>query len=322
MGQIWLTGADGFVGTWLRQRLVARNIPFLSLVLPENAHAISGSVVGLDLVTAAGQASSEPVLDFESLPAPTGLIHLAALSFPPACEENPDLARSINVVGPSRLYEQLLVRWPELPILHISSGHVYQPQPTPLSEEQVLEPINVYGATKLEGEAVALGLRDRGHHVSVVRPFNHSGRGQDLSFVLPSFAVRLAKLEADGGGTLAVGRLDSVRDFLHVQDVVDTYLALLERTEAFALCNLCSGEGLAIQEFLSGLVARCAVPVEVQTDSARLRGSQDANCLVGDNKKLCQLLGKGPQLQFDRLLDELMEDARARVARGEDLSWA
>ncbi|MDP6850648.1 MAG: GDP-mannose 4,6-dehydratase [Planctomycetota bacterium] len=322
MSVLWLTGADGFAGTWLRRLLEAKEQPYLSLVLPENVHQIEGPTVGLDLSMLKGFPSKEECLDFERLPEPGGLIHLAALSFPPACEENPELAHAINVSGPCRLYEQILARWPECPILHVSSGHVYQPQGDPLNEEQLLEPVNVYGATKLEGEGVAQGFRDRGHRVSVVRPFNHSGAGQAPTFVLPSFATRLVQLEKSGGGTLKVGRLDSVRDFLHVQDVAKSYLSLLELAGTFDLCNLCSGEGISIQAFLDGFLERCSTQIQVQTDSKRLRGSQDANCLVGDNRKLGQLLGEAPRLQFDLLLDELMEDAHHRVAEGEDLHLA
>ncbi len=322
MKSLWLTGADGFAGTWLRRRLEKAGGRVLSLILPDHLQSFGGESVGLDLLQAGLSKPGEDVLELATLPKPSGLIHLAAMTFPPACEAEPEVARAINVDGPARLYEQLLSRWPELPILHVSSGHVYRPQQAPLSEDQILEPVNVYGETKLDGEAMALGYRNRGHRVSVVRPFNHSGPGQASTFVLPSFANRLALLEREGGGKLEVGRLDSIRDFLHVGDVADAYFRLLDCTGDFDVTNLCSGRGVAMQEFLDGMLSRCSGTVEVATTDERLRGNHDADCLVGDVGRLESLLGEAPTLAMDRLLDELMQDARKRVEAGEDFSLA
>ncbi len=276
----------------------------------------------LDLAEAARADPGAAVADLDRLPPPRGLVHLAALSFPPACEAAPGLAKAVNVVGPARLYQQLLARWPELPVVHVSSGQVYQPQAGPLGEDQPLEPVNVYGATKLQGEAVALGMRDRGHRVTVARPFNHTGAGQAASFALPSFALRIAQLEGRGGGALDVGRLDSVRDFLHVRQVCDCYLALLDRAGELDLVNVCSGVGRPMQELLDGLLQRARVAVSLRQDPARGRGGADADALVGDPARLAGLLGAAPVLDLDRLLDELLEDARARLSAGESLDGA
>ncbi len=319
---VWLTGAEGFVGGWLLRCLERRGVPAAALSLfPEQLPA-GLPVQRLDLVEAAAADPGGAVADLDALPPPRGLIHLAALSFPPACERQPDLARSVNVTGPARLYEQLLGRWPELPVVHVSSGHVYQPQAAPLREDQPLEPVNVYGATKLQGEAVALGMRDRGRRVTVVRPFNHTGAGQAADFALPSFALRIAALELQGGGALETGRLDAVRDFLHVAQVAEGYLELLDRAGEVDRVNLCSGRGRSMQRLLDGLRARASVEVGLRQDPSRLRGAADADALVGDPSRLAALLGAAPVLDEDALLDELMADARARLAAGESLERA
>jgi GDP-4-dehydro-6-deoxy-D-mannose reductase len=321
-GAVWITGAEGFVGGWLRRELARRGVAAAALSLDPGGLAGELPCARLDLAEAAAAAPGEPVVELDGMPPPRGLVHLAALSFPPACERDPELARAVNVTGPARLYEQLLARWPELPVLHVSSGHVYLPQADPLREDQPLVPVNVYGATKLQGEAVALGLRDRGHRVSVVRPFNHTGAGQAASFALPSFALRLAALEAAGGGALEVGRLDARRDFLHVAQVVEAYLALLDHAGELGVVNVCSGTGQRIGALLDGLMSRVEAPVERRSDASRLRGAADADVLVGDPSRLAGLLGAAPQLDVEALLDELMADARRRVAAGESLDGA
>lgn len=322
MSSIWLTGADGFVGGWLRSALEEQGKQWTALGLVSPGASDLGSFTELDLAEWSNGPKEETLAAWDQLPEPEGLVHLAALSSPPACEANPELAQAINVDGPRRMYEEFLKRWPDCPIVHVSSGHVYRPASEPLSENEQLEPINVYGATKLRGESMAMELREKGHRITVVRPFNHTGAGQLPTFALPSFAMRLAVLEANGGGTLAVGRLDAVRDFLHVRDVVRTYLNLLEHAGKVDLLNICSGHGVVIGELLDGLVTRFEGDLHVQQEEARLRGAADANILVGSNCRLQDLLGYAPKLDVDALLDELAVDARARVAAGESLKEA
>lgn len=319
---VWLTGATGFVGRWMTRRLRELGREVVALTRDGRAPAGVTFAARLDLERAALSPWGEPVVAIDSLPAPAGLIHLAALSFPPECEARPEKARAVNAAGPARLYEQLLGIWPELRVLHVSSGYVYKPQSEPLREEQPLAPANAYGASKLLGEAVALGLRDRGHSVSVLRPFNHGGPGQSPRFALPSFALRLAALEQAGGGKLAVGALDRVRDFLHVRDVVECYLRLLEKAGEADIVNICSGQGRNVGDLLGGLIARVAVAVEVEQDPRRLRPGADADRLVGDTSRLQALLGAAPVLDEEALLDEITADARARVEAGEDLARA
>ncbi|MDE0586136.1 MAG: NAD(P)-dependent oxidoreductase [Planctomycetota bacterium] len=317
MATIYVTGADGFVGGWLRKAIEQRGDSWAAFVSPgrESLLPEGCDFVSLDL-------ADEQTADLSLLPVPDGLIHLAAISSPPVCEANPELAQAVNVDGPRKLYQAIFDKWPDCPIVHVSSGHVYKPAAHDLHEAEELMPVNVYGRTKLDGEAMAREFQAAGHKITVVRPFNHTGAGQLPMFALPSFAMRLAKLEADGGGELAVGWLGGVRDFLHVADVVDTYLAVLEHAGEVDLVNVCSGKGQVIGALLDGLLAHFDDSVKIVTEESRMRGDADASRLVGDTSRLEKLLGAAPQIDVDFLLNELVSDARARVAAGESLSDA
>lgn len=317
MATIYVTGADGFAGGWLRKAIEQRGDSWAAFVSPgrESLLPEECDFVSLDL-------ADEQTADLSSLPAPDGLIHLAAISSPPVCEANPELAQAVNVDGPRKLYQAIFDKWPDCPIVHVSSGHVYKPAAHDLSEDEELIPINVYGRTKLDGEAMVHEFQEDGHKITVVRPFNHTGAGQLPMFALPSFAMRLAKLEADGGGELKVGWLGGVRDFLHVAEVVDTYLAVLAHAGEVDLVNVCSGKGQVIGALLDGLLARFNDNVIVVADESRMRGDADADRMVGDTSRLEKLLGAAPQIDVNFLLNELVSDARARVAAGESLSDA
>jgi len=323
MATLWVTGSDGFVGGWLCRQALAAGHEVVPWCGPP--HALVGAADGahpLDLAKLSGDAEAVAALPWDELPAPDALLHLAAISSPPVCEEHPELAQAVNVEGPRVFYGELLQRWPTCGILHVSSGHVYRPAAEALAEDQELVPVNVYGRTKLEGEAMALSFAEGGHRITVVRPFNHTGPGQAPLFALPSFALRLALLEREGGGSLGVGRLDAVRDFLHVREVVGAYLDLLPKLGAAPLLNVCSGIGTRMQDFLDAMLAQVQAPVTVEQEAERLRGGADADCLVGDPTRLGEVLGRVPLLDKEALVADLLADARARLARGEDLSHA
>ena len=324
MSAIWITGADGFAGTWLRRLLESQGQQWAAFCSPgrESQLPIGSSFTTMNLAEAARIPSGEAVADFDALPEPSGLIHLAAISSPPVCEAHPSLAQAVNVAGPQRFYESVLKLWPDCTIVQVSSGHVYKPANHPLREDEILEPVNVYGRTKLDGEAMAQALSKKGHRVTVVRPFNHTGAGQLPIFALPSFAMRLAQLEADGGGELPVGWLGGVRDFLHVKQVAQGYLDILSSAGQADLVNLCSGQGQVVGDLLDGLLQRFEGKICLKQDQTRLRGGADADQLIGDTTRLRALLGYVPELDVDSLLDELVADSRSRILAGEDLSSA
>src|SRR6185295_18499851 len=102
--------------------------------------------------------------------------------------------------------------------------------------------------------------------------FNHTGAGQAADFVLPAFARQIAAIAAGRSAPrIAVGNLDSVRDFLDVDDVVDAYQRLLDRGVPADVYNVASGVGRRIGDLLDALIelagARCAIEI----DPARVR---------------------------------------------------
>ena len=92
------------------------------------------------------------------------------------------------------------------------------------------------------GGGSAAGAPRRGDRVVCTRSFNHSGAGQAAEFLLPSLVGRARALERDGGRSLSLGN-DVVRDYLHVADVAEAYLALAERGRPGEVYNVCSGTG-------------------------------------------------------------------------------
>lgn len=91
--------------------------------------------------------------------------------------------------------------------------------------EDVAEPDAIYGWVKLTGERLAVKLREAGVPVTVLRPFSGYGGDQALDYPFPSFIRRAQRgedpFEIWGPGT-------QVRDWVHVDDVIETVMACAE----------------------------------------------------------------------------------------------
>ncbi len=128
--------------------------------------------------------------------------------------------------------------------------------------------------------------------------------------------AQIAEIEADlRPPVLRVGNLEAIRDYSDVRDVVRAYWALLERGEAGAVYNVCSGQGRSIREMLDMLLGGSSVQVEVRVDPERLRPS-DVPTLVGDPSKLRADTGWEPRIPLERTLADLLDDWRRRIVPG------
>jgi GDP-4-dehydro-6-deoxy-D-mannose reductase len=110
------------------------------------------------------------------------------------------------------------------------------------------------------------------------------------------------------GDTLSIGNGDTVRDFLHVRDVVDAYLALLERGAAGEAYNVCSGEGISVRELAKSVLRRVGVTADVTTDPAFSR-PVDVPVLVGSNATRRRATGWAPTRTRDDIIDNLIHAA-------------
>src|SRR5207245_5503919 len=129
-------------------------------------------------------------------------------------------------------------------VLVVSTGEVYgaAPEPRPRRETDPVAPCSPYAASKAGAELAALEAWRRGGLRGIVaRAFAHTGPGQDGRFVVPAFAQRLKLAKRAAAPVVKVGNLEPVREFLHVQDVVDAYARLLVKGQPGDIYNIASG---------------------------------------------------------------------------------
>lgn len=306
--KILVTGAAGFVGQVLVPRLLAGGHAVTGTHLPGETPPVgSGPMrwVPLDLRNNDSVAAS--VAD-----RPDAVIHLAAVASGAEARKDPGLAWEVNAGGTARLAEALgAVRANgevDPLLLLVSTGEVYgtTSEARLRTELDPVAPVSPYPASKAGAELAAWETARRtGLRVIVARAFPHTGPGQTDRYVVAAFARRLRAAKTEGASRVKTGNLDPVRDFLDVRDVVDAYLALLQRGVAGETYNIATGTGVSLHDLFARLADIIGVRAIPEPDPQLVRAA-DVPHLVGDATRLRQATGWAPRIPFDQTLRDLV----------------
>jgi GDP-4-dehydro-6-deoxy-D-mannose reductase len=294
--RIWVSGARGFVGSWLVPRLEASG--HVVVAVDREVDATDAAAV------AASIASSRP----------DALVHLAGLASVAASLGDPAATARVNTLGALHLLRSVQRHAPMARVLLVGSGEVYgaSEDGAAFDESAALRPGSPYARSKAAADRLGAAFAARGLDVIRARPFNHTGPGQSDAFVASSFARQLAEIEAGRREPeLRVGNLEAVRDFLDVRDVVDAYERLLDHRIPTGAYNIASGAGISIGHLLDLLLARSTAHPALREDPARWR---PADVAIGDASRLRRRTGWQPGVAFRDTLAHLLEDWRRRVS--------
>lgn len=308
-----VTGAAGFVGTHMCQKLKAeRNAAGIAVAglvhqLPEMP------VEGIDYIVADVtdiNAVSAAIRNF----APDRILHLAAVASPRLASSFD--AWNVNLNGTLNIANAVLHHAPSCSFFYVSTGMVYGrsfTQRSPVTEDNPINAVDDYSATKMASEIVLHHLRRRGLSFAVLRPFNHSGQGQSAIYALPRFAQSIARIEAGlEEPILRVGGLDSERDFLHISDVVEAYWRALTMPQAPSgqVWNVCSGKAIRMRDIVNLFKSEARVSIDVEEN----RSIPDQfPYMVGDFGRIESELSWQPTLGLDTLIRDVLEHERQKM---------
>jgi GDP-4-dehydro-6-deoxy-D-mannose reductase len=281
--RVFVSGANGFVGVHLTRELVEHGHDVVGLskgpVSPEIA----------DLVTDYQDRDLSQSWPSDSADA---VIHLAGLAAVRPSFDDPQGYLVGNSAPVTRLCEGLLAEGRSPRVVVVSTGAVYAPG-VRLNEAAPTQVTSPYVVSKLLVELQCAYYRRRGLDVTVMRPFNHIGPGQQPGFLLPDLIAGVA------AGRLAAGNLDTRRDYTDVRDVARAYRLAVEAENINApTLNVCSAVGVSGRELLTLVAHEFGVPVpEPAVDPARLRPDDPAE-ITGDFGLAAKVLGWNPVIDL------------------------
>jgi nucleoside-diphosphate-sugar epimerase len=248
--RILVTGGCGYVGTRLTQALLARTSAGVTVVDTQWFGNFLTPDPRLDVV----QLDVRAIDTFDLSPFDT-IFHLANIANDPAVDLNPYASWDVNVLATMRLADKA-ARQGVKQLVYASSGSVYGVRDEPeVTEELDLVPISEYNKTKMVAERVVMSYGDK-MVTSIIRPATVCGMSPRMRLDL---TVNLLTMHALSRGRITVFGGTQVRPNIHVDDLVDLYLFLMERRVA-GVYNA-GFENLTVRE-IADLVAS-QVPAEV-----------------------------------------------------------
>jgi NAD dependent epimerase/dehydratase len=311
-----VTGAGGFIGSALVERLVAEGARVRAMLrytsrgrrgcldeLPDSTirevDITLGDVRDVDAVR-------------EVLRGADAVFHLAALIGIPYSYEHPQEVIDTNIIGTSNV----LIAAKELGTLErivlTSTSEVYgSALRTPIDEDHPLQAQSPYSATKIAGDALGLSFsRSFGMPVVIARPFNAYGPRQSARAVIPTIIS-----QALAGETLRLGTLETTRDFTFVDDTARGFVAVAGSEDALGeVVNLGSGTEVSIGDVVAKVGSIVGRELEVETDDQRMRPQRsEVSRLHADSSKALRLAGWRAEVSLDEGLAATTEWIRAHL---------
>lgn len=293
--RVLVTGADGFIGSHLVERLAetSRSVRALAQYNSFNDWGWLEAVPrgsGVEVVTGDirdGQFVRQVMEDIDVV------FHLAALIAIPYSYHAVESYVDTNVKGTLNVCQAARVSNVRR-VVHTSTSEVYgTARYVPIDEVHPLTPQSPYSATKIAADAVAQSFFYAfALPVVVARPFNTYGPRQSARAVIPTIITQLAA----GSREVRLGELASTRDFTYVEDTCRGLIAIAELDSAPGqVFNIGSNEEMSIADLVRVIGEVMGIDARAVSDKERLRpGTSEVMRLRCDNSKLERATGFKP----------------------------
>jgi NAD dependent epimerase/dehydratase len=298
---ILVTGAGGFIGSHLVERLVSqgakvrafvrytsRDDPGLLVFLSEEVRSDIELIPG-DLRDHHAVREAVEGINF--------VFHLGALISIPYSYEHPFETAQVNLMGTLNVLQacrELGVKR----LVHTSSSEVYgTAQHVPIDEGHPLQGQSPYSASKIGADKLAESYNSA-YNLPVVtlRPFNTYGPRQSDRAVIPTIITQALTQD-----TVRLGNLEARRDLTYVSDTVEGFLkaAGAEGVEGETF-NLGVGEEITIGDLARTILEIVGREVEIEVDPERLRPEKsEVERLLSDNSRAREVLGWEPKVGLE-----------------------
>ena len=304
---VLVTGAGGFIGSHLTERLVREGAKVTAMV-HYNALGSNGwldsSPLKVDMEIVAGDIC-DPGFMNSIIEGQNIVFHLAALIAIPYSYVAPESYVRTNVVGTLNVL-QAARRCGTERVLHTSTSEVYGTALyVPIDEKHPLQGQSPYSASKIGADKMTESF-----HLSfdlpcvTVRPFNTFGPRQSARAVIPTILSQILTR-----GEVKLGSLTPTRDLNFVDNTVDGYIEAGYNPAAIGqTISLGSGREISIGALAAMIAKIVGKDAEITIDEQRLRPSKsEVERLLADNTLARELLRWSPKIDLETGLERTIE---------------
>ena len=298
---VLVTGAGGFIGSHLVERLVREGARVRALVR-YNSRNFHGWLEdfppdvysGVEVVTG---DLKDPEAVRRAVDGREVVFHLGALIAIPYSYVNPMDFVQTNVVGTAHVLDACRVHGVAR-LVHTSTSEVYgSAQYVPIDEKHPVVGQSPYSASKIAADQLVESYHRAFDLAAVVlRPFNTFGPRQSARAVIPTVIT-----QALAGKTVKLGSLHPTRDLTYVADTVEGFLRVADAPGVVGeVVNLGTGREISIGDLARAILALTGSSSAIEHDDVRVRPARsEVERLCSDNSKAKRLLGWEPQTTLE-----------------------
>jgi len=304
--KILVTGGCGYKGHVLIPKLLDRGYDVIAfdiqwfgnyLIPHKNLSVIKGDVRNTDSIPLDGVDC---------------IIHLSSIANDPCSDLDPKLTWEISALATMQLADKAR-REGIKRFIYASSGSVYGvKEELQVTEDLELEPISEYNKTKMVGERVLLSY-ENDMVVQIVRPATVCGYSPRMRL---DVSVNLLTMQALTNGKITVFGGDQVRPNIHIDDITDLYLHLIDHPEITGIYNA-GFENISIMDIATLITKR--IPAEILVTP-----SNDPRCYRINSDKILAT-GFKPRKTVDDAVNEIIKKYKKNELKDEDrfynLKW-
>ena len=295
--KILVTGAEGFIGSHLVERLVKSNHKVKAFVLYNSFNSL-GWLDTLDkkikkkIDFIVGDIRDENSMK-ESIKGCDVVINLAALIGIPYSYKSPRSYYDTNVIGTLNILQaskDLKVK----KIIHTSTSEVYgTPIYTPIDERHPINSQSPYASSKVAADQLAISFyKSYNLPVTILRPFNTYGPRQSARAVIPTIITQILS----GKKFVKLGNIETTRDLTYIDDTISGFINSITRKNDGEEINLGTGFDYSIKYLVNIISKILSVDVKIILDKKRVRPKKsEVLKLQSKNLKARKLLNWKPK---------------------------
>ncbi len=297
--KIFVTGGCGYKGHVLIPKLLERDYEVISFDLQwfgnylkphKNLEIIKGDVRDIDNIPLSGVDC---------------IIHLSSIANDPCGDLDPKLTWEVSALATMQLADKAK-RMGIKRFIYASSGSVYGvKEELQVTEDLELKPISEYNKTKMVGERVLLSYQND-MVVQIVRPATVCGLSPRMRL---DVSVNLLTMQALAKGKITVFGGDQVRPNIHIEDITDLYLHLIDHPEITGIFNA-GFENISIMD-IAKLITKY-IPVEIEVTPS----SDPRSYRINSDKLLST--GFKPKKRVEDAVREIIKSYQSGELKDED----